>query len=98
MVISNSYLSVVLNKNVLFNQTELFVTQLLEKDTQRRLGSANDFEDVCKHKFFTAINWNLLNKRMLTPPYVPDLVCSFLRSRRIGPDFHMSARWCIRLL
>jgi len=50
------------------------VTQLLEKDTQRRLGATSDFDEVSKHKFFTSINWNLLNKRMITPPFIPDLV------------------------
>jgi len=50
--------------------------QLLEKDTKQRLGAEHDFEDICNHSFFTAINWNLLNKRLLTPPVVPDLVRS----------------------
>jgi len=49
-------------------------TQLLEKDTRRRLGAEQDFDEICRHKFFASVNWNLLNKRLLTPPVVPDLV------------------------
>ena len=45
------------------------ITQLLERDAKKRLGSIAGAEDIKQHPFFKDINWALL--RNTVPPYVP---------------------------
>ncbi|KAJ2113270.1 Serine/threonine kinase [Coemansia sp. RSA 922] len=61
---------------VRMSRDSVFICQaLLEKDPSKRLGSGpNDAEDIMKHSFFTGINWDdVLNKKILPPPYIPDI-------------------------
>ncbi|KAF2292630.1 hypothetical protein P3X46_013971 [Hevea brasiliensis] len=48
------------------------ITQLLVKDSTRRLGSTMGATAIKHHQFFSGINWALLRCR--TPPYVPQVV------------------------
>ncbi|KAK2705109.1 serine/threonine-protein kinase Sgk2-like isoform X2 [Artemia franciscana] len=54
--------------------TRSFLSGLLEKDCQDRLGSGpTDVEEVKAHCFFEGLNWDdVLNKRY-TPPYIPQV-------------------------
>lgn len=55
-------------------ESKQILVQLLEKHTQKRLGSsANDFDEVKKHAFFRPIDWNLLVNRQLEPPFKPQI-------------------------
>ena len=48
------------------------VLKLLAKDPKRRLG-ANGASEVKEHKFFNGVNWDLVLKKELTPPFVPSV-------------------------
>lgn len=54
----------------------IFISQLLEKDNTKRLGSGyGDFDDIKQHEFFKTINWDQLMQRRITPPFNPSVVC-----------------------
>lgn len=46
--------------------------QLLERDTGKRLGVTGN---IRTHPFFKTINWTLLEKRAVEPPFKPKVVC-----------------------
>lgn len=49
--------------------------QLLQKDPRDRLGAGLlDGEDVKKDEFFKDIDWDKVEKRAITPPFVPSVV------------------------
>lgn len=45
--------------------------QLLERDTSKRLGVSGNIKI---HPFFKTINWTLLEKRAVEPPFKPKVV------------------------
>lgn len=48
--------------------------RLLKRNPERRLGaSERDAEDVKKHPFFRAIDWNALLAKKVKPPFVPTI-------------------------
>lgn len=54
----------------------IFISQLLEKDSTKRLGSGyGDFDDIKQHDFFKTISWDQLIQRKITPPFNPSVVC-----------------------
>lgn len=46
--------------------------QLLERDPTKRLGVTGNIKI---HPFFKTINWTLLEKRLVEPPFRPRVVC-----------------------
>lgn len=48
------------------------VLKLLNKDKKQRLGSTNDIEELLEHPYFKSIDQDLLLKKQLTPPYMPE--------------------------
>lgn len=48
-----------------------FVKGLLNRNPSHRLGSANGAEDLKRHPWFAATDWNALAKRLITPPFIP---------------------------
>jgi len=40
---------------------------------KHRLGSTNDAEELKQHAFFADIDWTLLSKKLITPPFRPKL-------------------------
>ncbi|XP_055929106.1 serine/threonine-protein kinase Sgk2-like isoform X3 [Argiope bruennichi] len=59
---------------------------LLQKDKSKRLGAANDVEDIKKHDFFKAINWADLEAKVIPPPYNPN-VRGQMDLKNIDPEF-----------
>jgi serine/threonine protein kinase len=49
------------------------LSRLLERDPNRRLG-ANGADEIRKHPFFENIDWDKLNKKLLIPPFRPNVV------------------------
>lgn len=47
------------------------ITQLLEREPTKRLGSKNDIEDIKPHRFFKRLDWEKLYKMEIDPPYKP---------------------------
>lgn len=54
-------------------EAEELLTKLLERNPQKRLGSHNDSEEIMAHSFFRSINWADLRKKMIKPPYTPNV-------------------------
>jgi len=51
---------------------KLILTELLERDSTKRLGSAStDAKDIMEHAFFRNINWNDLRAGRVKPLYKP---------------------------
>ena len=64
---------------------------LLKKDKTQRLGSeAGDCRIIMAHPFFRAINWDLLQKKKLEPPFNPN-VRDDLDLRHFDPEFTKEA-------
>lgn len=53
--------------------------QLLEKDANTRMGAPNSpHEDITENVFFNEIDWKKLERRMLEPPFKPQVVKSII--------------------
>eukprot|EP00056_Hartaetosiga_gracilis_P004814 m.78310 g.78310 ORF g.78310 m.78310 type:complete len:734 (-) comp11950_c0_seq1:216-2417(-) len=53
-------------------ESKSFLNGLLVRDPRKRLGcSRSGQEDVKAHPFFKGIDWDKLEKRQITPPYIP---------------------------
>lgn len=51
----------------------LSLTQLLEKDKKKRLGSKRDADEIREHDFFRSVNWADLEKKNILPPFNPNV-------------------------
>ena len=53
-------------------EAKLILTQLLERNPLKRLGSTSaDASDIMAHPFFRSINWLDLRQLKIKPPYKP---------------------------
>ncbi|KAK0387585.1 hypothetical protein NLU13_3831 [Sarocladium strictum] len=50
-----------------------FVKGLLNRNPRHRLGATDDAEELKRHPFFADIDWDLLAKKLITPPFKPKL-------------------------
>ncbi|AEO53609.1 hypothetical protein MYCTH_2295173 [Thermothelomyces thermophilus ATCC 42464] len=50
-----------------------FVKGLLNRNPKHRLGAINDAEELKQHAFFADIDWDALSKKLITPPFKPQL-------------------------
>lgn len=50
-----------------------FVKGLLNRNPRHRLGATDDAEELKQHPFFADIDWDLLEKKLITPPFKPKL-------------------------
>ena len=48
-----------------------FITMLLQKEPEHRLGNNNSSE-VLEHSWFDNVKWDSLKKRKIKPPYYPE--------------------------
>lgn len=56
--------------NMILSETSIdFIKQLLEFDSELRIGTSSDV--MYEHKFFAEIDWDLLHRKLLVPPYIP---------------------------
>ena len=51
-----------------------FVNSLLTRNRQQRLGYKS-FSEIKKHPWLSTINWSILKKKQLRPPFVPHNMC-----------------------
>jgi serine/threonine protein kinase len=59
-------------------EAQSLIQHLLCKDPAMRLGgSSRDAEEVKAHAFFQSMDWDLLLRRQLVPPFVPSLDSEF---------------------
>jgi len=59
-------------------EAQSIIQHLLCKDPAMRLGgSSRDAEEVKAHAFFQSMDWDLLLRRQLVPPFVPSLDSEF---------------------
>jgi hypothetical protein len=52
-------------------EAKLILTQLLERNPSKRLGTAPEARDILEHTFFRNINWADLRAGKVKPPYKP---------------------------
>lgn len=63
--------------NININKCNTF--QLLEKDYTKRIGSQySPAGDIADHIFFRPIDWGLLEKRQIEPPFKPQVVSDLM--------------------
>lgn len=55
-------------------ETKFFLSQLLEKDPKKRIGSKFGFDEIKNHIFFRNVNWDKVENRELEPPFIPKLL------------------------
>ncbi|KAJ7591316.1 kinase-like protein [Mycena floridula] len=73
-------------RGVIGDDGKAFVKGLLNRNPRHRLGATRDAEELKEHKFFAAIDWNLLEKRQVTPPFKP-VVESDESTNNFDPEF-----------
>jgi len=50
-----------------------FVKGLLNRNPKHRLGATGDAEELKRHAFFADVDWDVLGKKLITPPFKPQL-------------------------
>ncbi|QUC17709.1 uncharacterized protein UV8b_01950 [Ustilaginoidea virens] len=60
-------------RDTLSQEGRNFVKGLLNRNPKHRLGATDDAEELMKHAFFGDIDWDLLAKKLITPPFKPKL-------------------------
>jgi hypothetical protein len=64
--------------------------QLLNRNPQNRLGAKRDTAELKEHPFFASIDWDLLYKKQITPPFKP-IVDSDESVANFDPEFTNSS-------
>ncbi|KAL7817726.1 serine/threonine-protein kinase sck1 [Trichoderma gracile] len=60
-------------RDTLSQEGRNFVKGLLNRNPKHRLGATDDAEELKRHPFFNDIDWNLLAKKLISPPFKPKL-------------------------
>lgn len=60
-------------RDTLSQEGRNFVKGLLNRNPKHRLGATLDAEELKRHAFFNDIDWILLSKKLITPPFKPKL-------------------------
>ncbi|PHH68094.1 hypothetical protein CDD80_267 [Ophiocordyceps camponoti-rufipedis] len=60
-------------RDTLSQEGRNFVKGLLNRNPKHRLGATDDAEELKRHPFFGDIDWDLLAKKLITPPFKPKL-------------------------
>jgi serine/threonine protein kinase SCH9 len=60
-------------RDTLSNEGRNFVKGLLNRNPKHRLGATDDAEELKRHPFFTDTDWEALSKKLITPPFKPQL-------------------------
>ncbi|ADV25661.1 AGC/AKT protein kinase [Cryptococcus gattii Ru294] len=77
-------------KNVIGDDGKQFVKGLLNRNPQNRLGSHRGVVELKEHPFFKNIDWDLLYKKQITPPFKP-IVDSDESVANFDPEFTNSS-------
>ena len=62
---------------IMSSNAKSLIAELLVIDPVNRLGY-NGAEEIKHHRFFASIDWEKMNKRHISPPFVPSVCFSFL--------------------
>ncbi|KAH6898435.1 kinase-like domain-containing protein [Thelonectria olida] len=60
-------------RDTLSQEGRNFVKGLLNRNPKHRLGATDDAEELKRHPFFGDIDWTLLSKKLISPPFKPKL-------------------------
>ncbi|CAM1506970.1 Fc.00g066110.m01.CDS01 [Cosmosporella sp. VM-42] len=60
-------------RDTLSQEGRNFVKGLLNRNPKHRLGATDDAEELKRHAFFGDIDWTLLSKKLISPPFKPKL-------------------------
>ncbi|KAF5693957.1 AGC AKT kinase, partial [Fusarium globosum] len=60
-------------RDTLSQEGRNFVKGLLNRNPKHRLGATDDAEELKRHPFFADVDWTLLSKKLITPPFKPKL-------------------------
>ncbi|KAM0286947.1 hypothetical protein ACHAQH_000631 [Verticillium albo-atrum] len=60
-------------RDTLSQEGRNFVKGLLNRNPKHRLGATLDAEELKRHPFFADIDWDILAKKLITPPFKPKL-------------------------
>ena len=60
-------------RDILSLEGRNFVKGLLNRNPKHRLGATDDAEELKRHAFFADIDWVALSKKLITPPFKPQL-------------------------
>ncbi|PTD12032.1 Serine/threonine-protein kinase SCH9 [Fusarium culmorum] len=60
-------------RDTLSQEGRNFVKGLLNRNPKHRLGATDDAEELKRHPFFGDVDWTLLTKKLITPPFKPKL-------------------------
>merc|ERR1712000_308789 len=60
-------------RETLSQEGRSFVKGLLNRNPRHRLGATNDAQELKEHPFFADIDWTLLTKKLISPPFKPKL-------------------------
>ncbi|KAF4958167.1 hypothetical protein FSARC_11051 [Fusarium sarcochroum] len=60
-------------RDTLSQEGRNFVKGLLNRNPKHRLGATDDAEELKRHAFFGDVDWTLLSKKLITPPFKPKL-------------------------
>ena len=67
-----------LDKYPISPESKEFISNLLEKDKYKRLGSIRNPNKARDHSFFKKLDWEKLEKGELEAPFIPTVVISFI--------------------
>ncbi|KAL1405855.1 Serine/threonine-protein kinase [Vanrija albida] len=77
-------------KHVIGDDGKQFVKGLLNRNPQNRLGAKRGAAELKEHPFFKSIDWDLLYKKQITPPFKP-IVDSDESVANFDPEFTNSS-------
>ncbi|KAI0889405.1 kinase-like domain-containing protein [Annulohypoxylon maeteangense] len=60
-------------RDTLSQEGRNFVKGLLNRNPKHRLGAIDDAEELKRHAFFGDVDWDVLAKKLITPPFKPKL-------------------------
>ncbi|KAI1485119.1 kinase-like domain-containing protein [Biscogniauxia mediterranea] len=60
-------------RDTLSQEGRNFVKGLLNRNPKHRLGAVDDAEELKCHPFFADVDWDVLSKKLITPPFKPKL-------------------------
>ena len=63
------------------------INKLLDKNPQKRLGTANDADEIVNHPFFADIDWDKLMNKQIDAPFKPDM--DHIRGKQADSIVHM---------